>query len=99
MEFGFTVSANIKFIKPVPTGKEIYIIGEILDKSGDKFKIFTQILNDSGKILATMESIWKVAPPSLVTKLTNVDRVKMEERMKTVAGHLEEYKNNIKLYN
>ncbi|NHJ02348.1 MAG: PaaI family thioesterase [Candidatus Heimdallarchaeota archaeon] len=72
-KIGVTTQATIRYLKPIPTGNEIKIVGRIREKTEHKAKVFTKITEKSEEILAESESTWFLPDLPTLEKITGVN--------------------------
>ena len=57
---GATASIRVRFRKPIPTGQEVKVIGEVLDKGPRSWTLASYIVNEQGQVLAEAEGAFAV---------------------------------------
>jgi hypothetical protein len=71
--FGFTLSANVRFLKPVPTEEEIYIKAIAGENVDNIIHTHAELMKFNGIILADCESDWKIPSIEKVSKILNIE--------------------------
>jgi acyl-CoA thioesterase FadM len=57
---GATASIRVRFRKPIPTGQEVKVTGEVLDKGPRSWTLASYIVNEHGQVLAEAEGAFAV---------------------------------------
>ena len=76
--FGITLQANVRYLKPVPTGVEIEIKARISEKSGKNVVTSASILSKKDTVLAEAESRWLIPDSGLLQKITGISATEIE---------------------
>jgi len=77
--FGVTREISVRYLKPVPTNKEILVEAQIIKKD-DKSIVFNSTLHNSeGILLVESESNWTIVSPSAIAKASAVDESMLRE--------------------
>ena len=71
--FGFTLSANVLFHRPVPVETEIYLKAIVIDRQENIVQTHAEILNANGEILAECSSEWKILTPEKIAKISGIN--------------------------
>jgi acyl-CoA thioesterase FadM len=77
--FGVTREISVRYLKPVPINKEIFVEAQIIKKD-DKSIVFNSTLHNSeGILLVESESNWTFVSPSAIAKASAVDESMLRE--------------------
>ncbi len=78
-KFGMTREVAVRYLKPVPTGKEIFVEAEIVDLKEKDIRLRCTVRDSAGVLMTEGESQWILASPSTIAKATTVDESVLRE--------------------
>ena len=90
--FGFTTTAQIKYLKPVPTANELILHGVISSKDKLKPKTTAYLYNPKGVLLAECESEWMIPTIEQLAYITKVEKGKLESLINPMLKSIHEFK-------
>ncbi len=92
VKMGFTLKSTNEYLHPVPTEKELILMGKILKEKDDIITIYSEVKNREGEVYAKCSSIWKIPDLQLMSKLTGVELSKLKGMVGNLVQPLKEYK-------
>ena len=96
LRFGITLQADVRYLKPVPTGVEIEIKGRILENNEENAVSLARIQSKKGTILAEAESRWLLPDSNLLQKFTGISANEIENLIEKAISPIKDivYKND-----
>jgi uncharacterized protein (TIGR00369 family) len=78
-KIGMTARSSVSYLKPVPTGQELTIRGEIIKHRRNLAVIQATIHSDDGELLAECESKWLIPNPAELKEATGMDKAVLQD--------------------
>jgi uncharacterized protein (TIGR00369 family) len=90
LRFGITLQADVRYLKPVPTGVEIDIKAKILKSDAENVVSLAKIQSKKGTILAEAESRWLLPSSNLLQKITGISVDEIEQLIEKAISPLQQ---------
>jgi acyl-CoA thioesterase FadM len=74
-----TREISVRYLKPVPTNKEILVEAQIISKDEKNIVFRSTIHNSEGTLLVESGSNWTFVSPSILAKASAVDELMLRE--------------------
>jgi len=77
-KLGLTTDMNIRFVKPVPTGRPLSVQARVLEHGRKQARTRAFVTSDEGELLAEAESNWMLMSLSAAARFTGLPRERLE---------------------
>jgi uncharacterized protein (TIGR00369 family) len=82
-----TTEMNIRFVKPVPLGRELTAGARILSRDDKRAQTQASVTTPDGTVLAQADASWTLLTAALAARMTGLDRTEIERYIASIFNH------------